>query len=96
MIVRKITYMAKPGRDILEWIQDNCQAMRAVKGMRKVDFIHSKGEPDEWGALMYFNKAKHLDKYKESGPYKDLVKSLSEYADMTKPIKDEVFDFLEV
>jgi quinol monooxygenase YgiN len=96
MIIRKITYMAKPGKDILEWIKNNSQAMRAVKGMRKVEFIRSKNEPDEWGALMYFHKQKYLDKYKESGPYKDLVKSLSEYADMTKPIKDEVFEYLEV
>jgi quinol monooxygenase YgiN len=96
MIVRRITYTAKPGTDIIAWIKDNCQTMRAVKGMRKVDFVRSKDSPDDWGAFMYFNKMKDLEKYKETGPYKDLVKSLSEVTDMTKPIKDELFECLEI
>jgi len=96
VIVRRISYMAKPGKDMMEWIKNNCQAIRGVDGMRKVEFIRSNANPDEWGALMYFHKMKYLEKYKESGPYKDLVKSLSEYADMTKPITDEVFDYLDI
>jgi quinol monooxygenase YgiN len=96
MIVRRISYMVKPGKDMMEWIQDNCQAIRAVKGMRKTEFLKSKGNPGEWGALMYFQDDAALKEYKESGPYKDLVTSLSEYADMNKPVKDEVFDYLEV
>lgn len=88
--------MAKPGKDMMEWIQNNCQDLRAIKGMRKVEFIRSQSNQEEWGALMFFNKTQDLKNYKETGPYKEFVKKLSEYADMNKPITDELFDYLEV
>jgi quinol monooxygenase YgiN len=96
MIIRKITYTSKPDKNMMEWIENNCQNLRAVKGMRKVEFIRGKENTETWGALMYFHNQDYLDTYKKSGPYKDLVKSLSEYADMNKPIKDEVYDYIEV
>ena len=96
MILRRISYTEKPGTDIMEWMHDYSQKIRAVDGMREVEFLKSMTTQGEWGALMYFNTAKDLETYKESGPYKALVKSMAAYVDMNKPITDEVFEYLEV
>lgn len=96
LIIRRITYMGKPGKDMMKWIKANSQVLRAVDGMRRVEFIRSRENPEVWGAYFYFNELKDLETYKTSGPYKDIVKSLSEYADMKKPITEEIFDYLEV
>jgi hypothetical protein len=96
MIVRRVTYTCKTGKDMMKWIKANSQWLRGVDGMRRVEFIRSRDNPEVWGAYFYFNELKDLETYKSSGPYKDIVKSLSEYADMKKPIVDEVFDYLEV
>ena len=96
MIVRRVTYTSKTGKDMMKWIKANSQWLRGVYGMRRVEFIRSRDNPEVWGAYFYFNELKDLETYKVSGPYKDIVKSLSEYADMKKPVVDEVFDYLEV
>ena len=80
----------------MEWMLEYSQKIRAVDGMRKTEFLKSATTPGEWGALIYFNSAKDLDAYKASGPYKALVKSMADYVDMNKPIKDEVFEYLEM
>jgi hypothetical protein len=96
MIVRRISYTEKPGSDMMEWVYANSQKIRAVDGMRKAEFLKSKTTPGEWAAFMYFNSQKDLDIYKKSGPYKAILKSMADYVDMNKPIKDEVFECLEV
>jgi len=88
--------MSKAGKDMMKWIRANSQAIRAVDGMRGVEFIRSRADPEMCGAYMYFNDIKDLERYKDSGPYKEIVKSLSEYADMKKPIIEEIFDHLDV
>ena len=96
MIVRRISYTAKPNVDMMEWVYQYSQKIRAVDGMRKAEFLKSKTTPGEWAAFMYFNSQKDLDTYKKSGPYQSLIKSMADYVDMNKPIKDEVFECLEV
>jgi len=96
MIVRRVTYTSKTGKEMMKWIKANSQWLRGVDGMRRVEFIRSRDNPEVWGAYFYFNDHKDLERYKESGPYKEILKSLSEYADLKKPIVDEVFDCLEV
>ena len=95
MIVRKIMYTQRPGKDFMQWIRDNSQRLRAIDGMRRIEFVRSRENPDLLGCLMYFNDTKDLEKYKSAGPYTNFVKSLSEYAD-PKKVMDEAFDYLEV
>ena len=45
---------------------------------------------------MYFHEFKNLEEYRDSVPYIDMIRNLSEYADMKKPITDEVFEYIEV
>ena len=45
MIVRRIMYMSKTGKDVMKWIKANSQVLRVVDGMREVEFIRSKETP---------------------------------------------------
>lgn len=46
MIVRRVTYTCKTGKDMMKWIKANSQWLRGVNGMRRVEFIRSRDNPE--------------------------------------------------
>ncbi|MGD2142128.1 MAG: hypothetical protein PVH79_01455 [Candidatus Bathyarchaeota archaeon] len=97
MIIRHITYHALPGKDVEGWLKGIASELRGVQGMREVLFIRSESDPSQWGALMYFRTVNDLENYKKSGPYKRLLKSLSEtWLDESKPVSDHIFKIQDI
>jgi hypothetical protein len=67
--------------------------------MRHLEFIRSKTNPSQYGAIMHFRTMEDLDQYKskESGTYQTLVRSIREtWVDNTKPVDEQVFEILDI
>ena len=71
MIIRLVTYHALDGKDVERWMQTSALELRGVEGMRHVEFIRSKTNPSQYGAIMHFRIIEDLDNYKnkQSGTY---------------------------
>ena len=96
MIIRVITYHARPDTDPEGWLQGVASEIRGVSGMRHATFIRSKSDPSMWGAIMRFRTKEDLEAYKATGPYKSLVESLREsWLDESKPVNDQVFEVID-
>ena len=99
MIIRLATYHALDGKDVERWMQTSASELRSVKGMRHLEFIRSKTNPSQYGAIMHFRTIEDLDNYKskESGTYQTLVRSIREtWMDNTKPVNEQVFEILDI
>ena len=99
MIIRMITYHALDGKDVERWMQTSASELRSVKGMRYLEFIRSKTNSSQYGAIMHFRTIEDLNKYKsmESGTYQTLVRSIREtWMDNTKPVDEQVFEILDI
>ena len=99
MIIRLVTYHAIANKDVERWMQSNALQLRCVSGMRHLEFIHSKNDSSQYGAIMHFKTIEHLDKYKnnESGTYQTLVRSIREtWMDKSKPVNEHVFEILDI
>ena len=99
MIIRLVTYYAIDGKDVERWMQTSASELRCVKGMRHLEFIRSKTNPSQYGAIMHFRTMEDLDNYKskESGTYQTLVRSIREtWMDNTKPVNEQVFEILDI
>ena len=99
MIIRLVTYYALDGKDVERWMQTSALELRCVKGMRHLEFIRSKTNPSQYGAIMHFKTIEDLDNYKskESGAYQTLVRSIREtWMDNTKPVNEQVFEILDI
>jgi hypothetical protein len=67
--------------------------------MRHLEFIRSKTNPSQYGAIMHFRTIEDLENYKskESGTYQKLVRSIREtWMDNTKPVEEQVFEILDI
>jgi hypothetical protein len=99
MIIRVITYHALPDKDVELWMKTSASELRGVKGMRRVEFIRSKSDSTQYGAIMHFRNEANLDNYKETqkGTYQTLVRSLREsWMDESKPVTEEIFEVLDI
>ena len=99
MIIRLVTYHALNGKDVERWMQTSALELRCVKGMRHLEFIRSKTNPSQYGAIMQFKSIEDLENYKskESGTYQKLVRSIREtWMDNTKPVDEQVFEILDI
>jgi heme-degrading monooxygenase HmoA len=80
-------------------MQTRASELRSVKGMRHLEFIRSKTNPSQYGAIMHFRTIEDLENYKskESGTYQKLVRSIREtWMDNTKPVEEQVFEILDI
>ena len=99
MIIRMVTYHALDGKDVERWMQTSASELRSVKGMRHLEFIRSKTNSSQYGAIMHFRTIEDLNKYKsmESGTYQTLVRSIREtWMDNTKPVDEQIFEILDI
>jgi len=67
--------------------------------MRHLEFIRSKNNSSQYGAIMHFRTIEDLDNYKskESGTYQTQVRSICEtWMDDTKPVNEQVFEILDI
>jgi hypothetical protein len=67
--------------------------------MRHLEFIRSKTNPSQYGAIMHFRTIEDLENYKskESGTYQKLVRSIREtWMDNKKPVDEQVFEILDI
>ena len=99
MIIRLVTYHALDGKDVERWMQTSALELRGVEGMRHVEFIRSKTNPSQYGAIMHFRTIEDLDNYKnkQSGTYQKLVRSTREkWMDKAKPVNELVFEILDI
>ncbi len=99
MIIRLVTYHAIDGKDVERWMQTIALELRGVKGMRHLEFIRSKTNPSQYGAVMHFRTIEDLDNYKnkESVTYQKLVRSTREkWMDKTKPVNELVSEILDI
>ena len=99
MIIRLVTYHALADKDVERWMQSSALELRCVKGLRHLEFVHSKNDPSQYGAVMHFNTIEDLDNYKnkESGTYQTLVRSIREtWLDNSKPVHEQVFEILDI
>ena len=97
MIIRVISYHARPDTDPEGWLQEVASEVRGASGMRLATFMQSRSDPSLWGAIMRFGSIEDLEAYKATGPYKSLVESLREsWLDESKPVTDMVYDVLDV
>jgi hypothetical protein len=80
-------------------MQTSASELRSVKGMRHLEFIRSKTNSSQYGAIMHFRTIEDLNNYKskESGTYQTLVRSIREtWMDDTKPVNEQVFEILDI
>jgi hypothetical protein len=99
MIIRLVTYHAIDGKDVERWMQTSALELRGIKGLRDLEFIRSKTNSSQYGAIMHFRTIEDLDNYKskESGTYQTLVRSIREtWMDKTKPVNEQVFEILDI
>ena len=99
MIIRLVTYHAIDGKDVERWMQTSALELRGVKGMRHLEFIRSKTNSSQYGAITHFRTIEDLENYKskESGTYQTLVRSMREtWMDKTKPVNERVFEILDI
>jgi heme-degrading monooxygenase HmoA len=97
MIIRNVTYHSRPGSDPEGWLQGIASEIRGVPGMRHVTFMKSTSDPSLYCAIMRFRTMDDLEAYKDTGPYKSLVESLTEsWLDTSKPVSDTVYEVLDV
>ncbi len=99
MFIRLVTYHAIDGKDAERWMQTSALELRGVMGMRQVEFIRSKTNPSQYGAIMHFRTIEDLENYKnkESGTYQTLVRSIREtWMDKTKQVNELIFEILDI
>jgi hypothetical protein len=99
MIVRVVTYHALQGKDVEKWMNTSTSEIRGVQGVRRVEFIRSKSDPSQYGAIMLFRNKADLDNYQEeqAGTYQTLVRSIREtWLDHSKPVTEQIFEILDI
>lgn len=96
MIIRIVTYYARPGSDPEKWMQDHGERPRRVDGAGRTVFFQSTSDPTAYGAVMYFHSAADLERYRASEVHRDLVRSIrEEWLDDSKPVEEQVLRVLE-
>ena len=80
MIIRVVTYHALPNKNVERWMKSIASELRAVRGMRHIEFIKSQDNPSQYAALMHFTNKEQLEHYKlnENGTYQNLVRNMRE------------------
>ena len=68
MIIRLVTYHALDGKDVERWMQTSASELRCVKGMRHLEFIRSKTNSSQYGAIMHFRTMKFRTIIKARSP----------------------------
>ena len=99
MIIRVVTYHALRGKDVEKWMKTSASEVRSVRGVRRVEFVRSKSDPSQYGAIMIFRNKADLDKYKQdqAGTYQTLVRSIREtWCDNSKPVTEQIFEILDI
>ncbi len=99
MIIRAVTYHALQGKDVEKWMKTSSSEIRGVKGVRRVEFIRSKSDASQYGAVMLFRNKSDLDNYKkeQAGTYQTLVRSIREtWLDNSKPVTEQIFEILDI
>ena len=99
MIIRLVAYHALADKDVERWMQSSALELRCVKGMRHLEFVRSKNDRNQYGAIMHFKTIEDLDNYRneESGTYQTLVRSIREtWMDKSKPVHEQVFEILDI
>jgi hypothetical protein len=99
MIVRVVTYHGLQGKDVEKWMETSASEIRGVIGVHRVEFIRSKSDPSQYGAIMLFRNKADIDNYKEqqAGTYQTLVRSIREtWLDNSKPVTEQIFEILDI
>jgi hypothetical protein len=99
MIIRVVTYHALQGKNVEKWMKTSTSEIRGVQGVHRVEFIRSKSDPSQYGAIMLFRNKADLDNYKEeqAGTYQTLVRSIREtWLDHSKPVTEQIFEILDI
>lgn len=99
MIIRVVTYHSLQGKDVEKWMETSASELRGVKGMRRVEFFRSQGDPTQYGAIMLFRNRADLDNYKEeqAGTYQAMVRSVREnWCDNSKPVTEQIYEILDI
>ena len=99
MIIRVVTYHALPEKNVERWMKSVACELRSVRGMRHIEFIHSKNDPSQYAAIMHFSDREALDNYKCNSDctYQNLVRSMREtWMDESKPVNEQVFEVLDI
>ena len=97
MIIRLVVYHALPDKDPLAWCREQATAIRAIPGLRQVEFVRSIDDPSGWGAIFHFATQADLDAYKTTGAYQQFVKSLTAaFLDASKPVYEHIFELIDV
>ena len=96
MIIRLVVYHALSDRDPLAWCREHATAVRAVPGLRRLEFVRSTDDPSRWGAIFHFATRRDLDKYKATGAYQSLLTSLTAaFLDRLKPVYEHMFELVD-
>lgn len=96
MVIRIVTYAAESRGAAREWVREHADEFRQAPGVERVTFIHSR-KPPRVGALMVFESADALARYKTTGPFEWLVDSLRRaWADESQPVREKVFRVMDL
>lgn len=96
MVVRIVTYAAESLEEARAWVEEHAEEFREAPGVERVTFIHSK-KPARVGAVMVFESADALARYKTTGPFERLLSSLRRvWADDSLPVREEAYRVMEV
>lgn len=96
MVVRIVTYAAESREAARQWVRQHADEFQGAPGVERVIFIHSK-KPPRVGAVMVFESADALARYKTTGPFERLVDSLRRaWADDSRPVREEAYRVMDV
>ena len=97
MIIRVVSYIARPDEDVEGWAQGVASELRGMPGLRHLEFVRSQSNPSEYGAVMYFKTMEDIDNYKTSEFYQKFVQELREtWLDESKPSTEQIFEVLDI
>lgn len=96
MVVRIVTCEAGSRAAANAWVREHADEFREPEGVERVTFIHSR-QPPRVGAVMVFESADALARYKTTGPFQRLVDSLRQaWAGDDRPVREETYRVMEV
>ena len=96
MIIRIVTYTARPGTDPGKWLEENGEQARRVDGAGRTVFFQSTTDRSRYGAVMYFHSMADLAKYRASDVHREMVASIRrDWLDESQPVEEQVLRVLE-
>lgn len=96
MLIRIVTYRARPGSDPGRWLEEHGEETRRIPGAGRTVYFQSTDDPSLFGAVMYFHTLEDLERYRRSEVHHRLVESLKErWMDDGAPVDERVLRVLE-